>query len=447
MLRASHGMELTDDAETADVVLLNTCSIRVKAEEKIYSALGRWQIWKQRCSERIIGVGGCVASQEGAAIFTRVPYVDIIFGPQTLHRLPELLERARAGERALDISFPEIEKFDQLPKPRAMGPTAFVSAMEGCSKYCSFCVVPYTRGEEVSRPLDAVLTEILQLAEQGVREVTLLGQNVNAYLGNTHDERSADLATLIEYAAAVPGIGRIRYTTSHPVNFSDRLISTYGRVAELADHLHLPVQSGSDRILSMMKRGYTIAEYKSRVRKLRHVRPGIRLSADFIVGFPSETDADFVATLELVEELDFDRSYCFMYSPRPGTPAASLSGQVPETVKKKRLHVLQELLTRQTAHHAQALLGSVQKVLVEGAAARYSGRELCGRTACNRVVNFAAPRDLVGQFVEVHITAIMPNCLRGRLARPSRWQRGKQHIAAHNNVTIAETQSAHVERS
>lgn len=444
VLRASHDMELTDDTETADVVLLNTCSIRAKAEEKVYSALGRWQAWKQRVPGRIIGVGGCVASQEGAAIFARVPYVDIIFGPQTLHRLPGLLERARAGERALDISFPEIEKFDRLPEPRAKGPTAFVSVMEGCSKYCSFCVVPYTRGEELSRPLDAVLAEILQLARQGVREVTLLGQNVNAYLGNTHDGRSADLATLIEYAAAIPGIGRIRYTTSHPVNFSDRLISAYGRVAELADHLHLPVQSGSDRVLSMMKRGYTIAEYKSRVRRLRRVRPGIRLSADFIVGFPGETDADFAATLELVAELDFDRSYCFMYSPRPGTPAAGLPGQVPEAEKKKRLHSLQELLARQATRHAQALVGSVQKVLVEGVAARYSGQELCGRTACNRVVNFAAPRDLVGQFVEVRVTAAMPNCLRGRLAsHPGRHQ-GKLRVATYNNGAVAEARSAHV---
>ena len=432
VLRTSHGMELTDDAETADVALFNTCSIRAKAEQKVYSALGRWREWKRRRPGRVIGVGGCVASQEGAAIFARAPYVDVVFGPQTLHRLPALLERARAGERAIDISFPEMEKFDRLPEPRAAGPTAFVSIMEGCSKYCSFCVVPYTRGEEISRPLDAVLAELLQLSEQGTREVTLLGQNVNAYLGTTHDGHGADLATLIEYAAAIPGIGRIRYTTSHPVNFSDRLIDAYGRVPELADHLHLPVQSGSDDVLSMMKRGYTVADYKDRVRRLRRVRPGIRLSSDFIVGFPGETDADFSATMELARELDFDNSYCFMYSPRPGTPAAELSGQVAEALKKERLHVLQEQLTRQAGRHAQALVGSVQRVLVEGSAARRSERELCGRTACNRVVNFAAPATLAGQFANVHITAAMPNCLRGRLVEHAA---SLAHAARHGTPT------------
>ena len=418
VLRESHGMALTADAEDADVVLLNTCSVRARAEEKVYSALGRWRDWKRQRGGRLIGVGGCVASQEGEAILRRAPWVDIVFGPQTLHRLPALLDHARTVGQKVDIRFPAMEKFDALPEPGATGPTAFVSIMEGCSKYCSFCVVPYTRGEELSRPLDGVLAEVLTLARQGVREVTLLGQNVNAWLGATHDGQYADLATLIEYIAAVPGIGRIRYTTSHPINFGDRLIQTYARISELANHLHLPVQSGADRILSLMKRGYTVAEYKSRIHRLRRLRPDIALGTDFIVGFPGETEDDFQATLQLAEELDFDQFFCFMYSPRPGTPAATLPGQLPESIKKQRLHALQEALQGNAQAHARAMVDSLQTVLVEGPAVRDPEQELCGRTSGNRTVNFPGERSWIGAFISVRITRVMSNCLRGQAVAP-----------------------------
>ena len=413
VLGESHGLELVECAEEADVLLLNTCSIREKAQEKVFSQLGRWRPWKGRNPALIIGVGGCVASQEGDEIRKRAPYVDLVFGPQTMHRLPWMLDDLRHSRRPqVDISFPRIEKFDFLPEPRAEGPTAFVSAMEGCSKYCTYCVVPYTRGEEISRPFDDVIAEVAVLADQGVKEVNLLGQNVNAYRGPMHDGGRADLALLIRYLAAIEGIGRIRYTTSHPVELSDSLIDVYSRVPELVSHLHLPVQSGSDRILAAMKRGHTVLEYKSRIRRLRLVRPDISISSDFIVGFPGETEEDFAATLALVDEIGFDTSYSFIYSPRPGTPAADYPDEVPRDVKRERLSRLQQRLN----HHAQALgrrmVGSVQRVLVEGAS-RKSSAELAGRNPTNRVVNFAGPSDLIGDFVEVTITEARPNSLRG----------------------------------
>ena len=423
VLERSHGMILTDTAEDADLVLFNTCSIREKAQEKLYSELGRWREAKQRNPELVIGVGGCVASQEGAAIISRAPHVDMVFGPQTLHRLPELYERARRGDAAVvDISFPEIEKFDRLPEPRAEGPTAFVSIMEGCSKYCTFCVVPYTRGEEVSRPFDDVITEIAQLAAQGVREVTLLGQNVNAWRSRLHDGRPADLALLIEYAAVVRGIGRIRFTTSHPVEFSDRLADVYARVPALAGHVHLPVQSGSDRVLSLMKRGHTVLEYKARIRRLRKARPDICISSDFIVGFPGETAADFEATLRLVDEVGFDQSYSFIYSRRPGTPAAALPDETTEAEKKERLALLQDRINRQGQKISAAMVGGMQKVLVEGASRR-DPAEICGRTENNRMVNFRGPADLAGSFVDVLITAVRSYSLRGELAPPAEIRR------------------------
>ncbi|MDX1605162.1 MAG: tRNA (N6-isopentenyl adenosine(37)-C2)-methylthiotransferase MiaB [Candidatus Competibacterales bacterium] len=414
VLAESHGLERTDDPAAADVLLLNTCSIREKAQEKVFSELGRWRRYKQHRPGVIIGVGGCVASQEGEALRQRAPFVDLVFGPQTLHRLPALLETARGGRPAVDIRFPEIEKFDHLPPPRAEGPTAFVSIMEGCSKYCTFCVVPYTRGEEVSRPFDEVITEIVELAEQGVREVNLLGQNVNAYRGPMHDGRIADLALLVEYVAAVEGIDRIRFTTSHPLEFSDRLIRAYAEVPQLADHLHLPVQSGSDRILALMKRGHTALEYKSRIRKLRRVRPGISLSSDFIVGFPGETEADFEATMALIEEIGFDTSFSFIYSARPGTPAAELPDDVPLARKKAWLTRLQERIEAQAQAISRAMVGSIQQVLVERPA-RKNPRMLAGRTENNRVVNFHGPAELVGHFAEVTITEALPHSLRGRL--------------------------------
>jgi len=416
VLRESHGLELTGEAEEADVQLLTTRSIREKAQEKVFSQLGRWKPWKERRPELVIGVGGCVASQEGAAIRDRAPFVDIVFGPQTLHRLPELLERARRqGEPQVDVSFPEIEKFDRLPEPRAEGPTAFVSIMEGCSKYCTYCVVPYTRGEEVSRPFDDVLAEVAALAAQGVREVNLLGQNVNAYRGRTHDGGTADLALLIRYVAAIDGIGRIRFTTSHPVEFSDSLIDAYAEVRELVSFLHLPVQSGSDRILLAMKRGHTAWDYKQKIRRLRRARPDITISSDFIVGFPGETDADFEHTLRLIEEVGFDQSFSFIYSRRPGTPAADYPDDVPAEVKQERLRRLQARIDEQAGAISRQMVGTLQRVLVDRPA-RKDPRQLAGRTENNRVVNFDGPVKLIGQFADVLITEALPNSLRGRLA-------------------------------
>jgi len=413
LLHASHALELTTDPEAADVVLLNTCSIREKAQEKMFSELGRFRLMKKQRPNLVIGVGGCVASQEGAAILKRAPFVDVIFGPQTLHRLPALLTEAKAKQKpAIDISFPEIEKFDKLPEPRAEGPTAFVSIMEGCSKYCSYCIVPYTRGEELSRPLDDILAEVASLAQQGVREITFLGQNVNDYRGKTHEGGIADLATLLDYANAIDGIDRLRFTTSHPNAFSDNLIQAYADIPALANHLHLPVQSGSDRILSLMKRGYTALEYKSRLRKLRKVRPDISISSDFIVGFPGETDNDFQATLELIRSIGFDQSFSFIYSPRPGTPAAELTDDTPLAVKKERLQILQDLITEHATSLSRAMIGTLQKVLVVGAS-RKNQRELAARTENNRVVNFAGPPHLVGQFIDIRITEVLRNTLRG----------------------------------
>jgi tRNA-2-methylthio-N6-dimethylallyladenosine synthase len=413
ILEASHRLRPTETPEEADVLLINTCSVREKAQEKLFSQLGLWQKLKKTHPELIIGVGGCVASQEGAAILERAPYVDIIFGPQTLHRLPEMLEQAQKTRLPIiDISFPEIEKFDRLPEPKVHGPTAFVSIMEGCSKYCSFCVVPYTRGEEFSRPFDQVITEVVELAERGVREVTLLGQNVNAYRGLMHDGKIADLALLIRYLAAIDGIGRIRFTTSHPAEFSGRLIEVFAEVAELVNHLHLPVQSGSDRILAVMKRGYTVLEYKSKIRRLRKVRPEISVSTDFIVGFPGEREADFTATLDLVHDIGFDHSFSFIYSKRPGTPAASMPDDVPEGHKKERLAILQSRLGQRATEISRAMVGRIERVLVEGPS-RKDPAQLCGRTENNRVVNFYGRRELIGQFIDVRITETLPHSLRG----------------------------------
>jgi len=415
VLAAAHGLELTQDESEADVILVNTCSIREKAQEKVFSQLGRWKPLKKKNAQVIIGVGGCVASQEGAAILSRAPYVDLVFGPQTLHRLPEMIDaRRQSGQPQVDISFPEIEKFDRLPEPRAEGPTAFVSVMEGCSKYCSFCVVPYTRGEEVSRPFDDVLLEVAKLAAQGVREVNLLGQNVNAYRGATADGLDADLALLIRAIAQIEGIGRIRYTTSHPVEFSDSLLEAHRDVPELAAYLHLPVQAGSDRILTAMKRGHTALEYKSKIRRLREARPGISISSDFIVGFPGETDADFDKTMKLIEDIGFDQSFSFIYSSRPGTPAANLPDPVPMEEKKQRLARLQAAIDTNAKAISQAMVGSVQRVLVEGVSKK-SDAELTGRTENMRYVNFPGHARLIGQFVDVEITAAMSNSLRGRV--------------------------------
>ena len=414
VLNASHGFELTDDPEQADVLLMNTCSVREKAQEKVFSELGRWRPLKQNRPGVVIGVGGCVASQEGEALQKRAPFVDLVFGPQTLHRLPQLLEQVRTQQApAIDVSFPEIEKFDALPEPRAEGPKAFVSIMEGCSKYCTFCVVPYTRGEEISRPLEDVLVELVSLAEQGVREVVLLGQNVNAYRGQMDDGGIADFALLLHYVAAIDGIERIRYTTSHPVEFSDSLIEAYGEIPKLVSHLHLPVQSGSNRILAQMKRGHTREDYIAKIGRLRDVRPDISLSSDFIVGYPGETEADFDATMDLIETLGFDHSYSFIYSPRPGTPAAELADDVSAAEKKARLARLQQRINAMAADISRSMVNSVQRVLVEGASKR-DGRELSGRTDNNRVVNFPGDPRLIGQFVDVHITEAMPNSLRGR---------------------------------
>ena len=415
VLGHSHGLERTDDPEQADVLLLNTCSVREKAQEKVFSLLGRWRQLKERHPELIIGVGGCVASQEGEALARRAPCVDIVFGPQTLHRLPVMLDRVRNhGRTVVDVSFPEIEKFDSLPPPRADGPVAFVSVMEGCSKYCSFCVVPYTRGEEISRPLDGVVAEVLRLAEQGVREVNLLGQNVNAYRGPTHDGRTADLASLIRYVAAVPGIERIRFTTSHPLEFDDRLIDAYAQVPKLANYLHLPVQSGSDRILAAMKRGHTVQEYRDRIARLREVRPGISISTDIIVGFPGETAEDFQATMDLVAEIGFDQSFSFIYSPRPGTPASALPDPVSRSQKLRWLSILQGRIDARAAEISRSMVGTVQAVLVEGRSKK-DPAWMTGRTENNRWVNFPGEPELIGQFADLVITEALPNSLRGRL--------------------------------
>ncbi len=414
VLRDSLGLTAVDQPERADVLLLNTCSIREKAQEKVFSQLGQWRPWKEANPALIIGVGGCVASQEGAAIRERAPFVDVVFGPQTLHRLPEMIESARRGAPVVDVSFPEIEKFDCLPEPRAEGPTAFVSIMEGCSKYCTYCVVPYTRGTEISRPFDDVIAEVAQLAAQGVREINLLGQNVNAYRGLMHDGELADLALLIRYVSAVDGIDRIRYTTSHPVEFSDALIEAYADVPELVDHLHLPVQSGSDRILMQMKRGHSAYDYKQKIRRLREVRPNISLSSDFIVGFPGESDQDFEHTMRLIDEIGFDHSFSFIFSRRPGTPAAELPDDVPMAVKQARLQRLQHTINNMAQQISRNMVGTVQRVLVDRPA-RKDPNEIAGRTENNRVVNFAGPRELIGRFAEVRITEALPNSLRGEL--------------------------------
>lgn len=415
VLRASHQMELTQDPEEADVLLLNTCSVREKAQEKVFSKLGQWRAIKKARPNVVIGVGGCVASQEGAAILQRAPYVDMVFGPQTLHRLPEMLTAVKQfGKPSVDISFPEIEKFDRMPEPRAEGPAAFVSIMEGCSKYCSFCVVPYTRGEEVSRPFDDVIAEVVALADQGVREVTLLGQNVNDYRGLMHTGEIADLAVLIEYIAEIDGILRIRFTTSHPLAFSDSLIQAYAKIPKLANQLHLPVQSGSDRILAAMKRGYTALEYKAKIRRLREVRPDIAISSDFIIGFPGETAADFQATMNLIHDVGFDNSYSFIYSRRPGTPAANLPDDVPLEVKKERLSILQARILLNTKTISEAMIGTVQQVLVTGDAKK-DAAQLSGRTENNRVVNFDGDKRLIGTIVALQITEALPNSLRGNI--------------------------------
>jgi tRNA-2-methylthio-N6-dimethylallyladenosine synthase len=415
LLGASHGLTPTDNPEEAEVLLLNTCSVREKAQEKVFSQLGMWRELKQAQPNVIIGVGGCVASQEGEAILKRAPYVDLVFGPQTLHRLPQMIEEVKRQRAAVvDISFPEIEKFDHLPAPQSDGPSAFVSIMEGCSKYCTFCVVPYTRGEEFSRPFDDIIAEVVELADQGVREITLLGQNVNAYRGEMHDGGLADLALLISYVAAIDGIDRIRYTTSHPLEMSDSLIQVHAEVPELVGHLHLPVQSGSDRILAQMKRKHTALEYKATIRKLREVRPNISISSDFIVGFPGETDADFEATMDLIAEVGFDHSFSFVYSPRPGTPAATLPDDVPLQVKKQRLALLQQRINQQAQAISRHMVGTTQRVLVGGLSRKDSG-QLSGRTENNRVVNFKGESGLIGEFVDVVITEALPNSLRGEL--------------------------------
>jgi len=413
VLKVSHGYEVTTDIEAADLVLLNTCSVREKASEKVFSDLGRLREWKAAKPGRLVGVGGCVASQEGEAIAKRAPNVDLVFGPQTLHRLPQMLDETRRTQRpAIDVRFPEIEKFDNLPEPRAEGPSAFVSIMEGCSKYCTFCIVPYTRGEEISRPLDDVLAEVDALLAQGVREITLLGQNVNAYAGPMAGGGSCDLALLIHILARFESLGRIRYTTSHPAHFTDALIDAYGSEPKLAAVLHLPVQSGSDRILAMMKRGYTKAQYLEKIRRLRALKPNISLSTDFIVGFPSETEEDFEATMDLIEQARIDAAYSFVYSPRPGTPAANLRDGVPAEVKQARLDRLQARVREIGDEYATSLIGSTQRVLVEGPSRRGNG-QLTGKTPCNRSINFDGEVRLIGQFVDLRVTHSLTNSLRG----------------------------------
>ena len=418
LLESTHGLTLTENAEEADILLLNTCSIREKAQEKVFHQLGRWKNLKQHNPDIIIGVGGCVASQEGAHIRKRAPFVDIIFGPQTFHRLPDMIEQIRSGnsQHVVDVSFPEIEKFDRLPEPRSEGPTAFVSIMEGCNKYCTYCVVPYTRGEEVSRPCDDVIYEIAQLAEQGVREVNLLGQNVNAYRGPTFDGDICSFAELLRLVAAIDGIDRIRFTTSHPIEFTDDIIEVYRDTPELVNFLHLPVQSGSDRVLNLMKRTHTAIEYKSIIRKLRKVRPDIQISSDFIVGFPGETQEDFEQTMKLIADVNFDLSYSFVYSARPGTPAAEMEDNVSEEEKKQRLYILQERINQQAMQFSRRMLNTVQRILVEGPSKK-DLMELTGRTENNRIVNFAGNPDMIGKFVDVEITDVYPNSLRGKVVR------------------------------
>ncbi len=425
VLRAAHDMQPTENPSEADVILFNTCSVREKAQEKVFHDLGRVKQFKRANPHLLIGVGGCVASQEGAAIIARAPYVDMVFGPQTLHRLPQLIEaRRKSGRPQVDISFPTVEKFDHLPPARVEGASAFVSIMEGCSKYCSFCVVPYTRGEEVSRSFDGVLTEVAELALQGVKEITLLGQNVNAYVSRTEagegvegEHNRADFALLLEYVAAIPGIERIRYTTSHPKEFTQRLIDAYAKIPQLVSQVHLPVQCGADRVLAAMKRGYTVLEYKSIVRRLRASRPDISISSDFIVGFPGETDADFEATMRLIEDIRFDGAFSFVYSRRPGTPAADLADDTPEAVKLARLQRLQSVVDAQSQSYSRAMLGTRQRVLVTGPARRAANenKQLAGRTGNNRVVNFTGPASLIGRFVEVTITEALHYSLRGEL--------------------------------
>lgn len=415
LLGKTHGLTQTQDIDEADVILFNTCSIREKAEEKVFSDLGRLRPLKAKKPGLIIGVGGCVASQEGKNIIRRAPYVDMVFGPQTLHRLPSMIDQLGKGP-VIDISFPEIEKFDNLPKPHAKGPTAFVSVIEGCSKYCSFCVVPYTRGEEVSRPFDDILAEVAQLAQQGVREINLLGQNVNAYRGPLHEGGTADLAALIEYVATVEGIDRIRFTTSHPVEFSPSLIEAYAHIPTLVSHLHLPVQSGSDRILSLMKRGHTVLEYKSKLRKIKAHRPDMHFSSDFIVGFPGETEKDFEDTMNLIHEIGFDNSFSFIYSPRPGTPAADLPDNTPMEVKKQRLKILQNRIAQNTFDISASMVGSTQMLLVEGASKKHGEEnQLQGRTENSRLVHFMGTPDLIGKIIPVKITETMRYSLKGEL--------------------------------
>ena len=420
ILADAFGVESVDTPDRADVLLLNTCSVREKAQEKVFSQLGRWKALKARRPETIIGVGGCVASQEGEAILRRAPYVDLVFGPQTLHRLPAMIGELRShGRPVVDVSFPAIEKFDDLPLPRASDCTAFVSVMEGCSKYCTFCVVPYTRGEEISRPLDDVVAEVAALAELGVKEVTLLGQNVNGYRGAAHGGGTADFATLLHYVDAIDGIERLRYTTSHPVEFSDALIEAHGRIPKLGRYVHLPVQSGSDRILALMKRGHTVADYRAKIDKLKAAKPNISISSDFIVGYPGETDADFEQTLDLIRHVGFDQSFSFVYSPRPGTPAAALEDSLPREIKQQRLQTLQALVNSQAAEIGERMVGTIERVLVERPSKK-SAAEVTGRTENNRWVNFPGSHALIGRLVEVSIVAALPNSLRGRLATPEK---------------------------
>ncbi|MBB1280378.1 tRNA (N6-isopentenyl adenosine(37)-C2)-methylthiotransferase MiaB [Pseudoalteromonas sp. SR41-1] len=440
LLDATNGYQLTEDATDADVILLNTCSIREKAQEKVFHQLGRWKLLKDDKPDLIIGVGGCVASQEGDSIRQRAPFVDVIFGPQTLHRLPEMIKQVQGdkGSSVVDISFPEIEKFDRLPEPKADGPSAFVSIMEGCSKYCTFCVVPYTRGEEVSRPVDDVLLEVAQLAEQGVREVNLLGQNVNAYRGDTHDGEICYFSDLIRLIAAIDGIDRIRFTTSHPVEFTPDIIDVYADVPELVDHLHLPVQSGSDRILNLMKRGHTAIEYKSTIRKLRKIRPNLSMSSDFIIGFPGESKEDFEATMKLISDIGFDMSFSFIYSARPGTPAADLPDDVTEQEKKERLYLLQNRITQMAQQISRQMFDTEQRILVEGPSKK-NPMELRGRTENNRVVNFVGPHTVIGQFVDVRITEALPNSLRGDLIRTESEMNLRREVAPSAILTKAAT--------
>ena len=430
LLGVSHGFEKTTIAEQADLLLLNTCSVREKAQEKVFSQLGRWKNWKDDNPELVIGVGGCVASQEGELIMKRAPYVDLVFGPQTYHRLPQMYESVLKDKKSkIDITFPEIEKFDNLPPPRIEGVKAYVSIMEGCSKYCTFCVVPYTRGEEFSRPFDDVITEIYELAEQGVREVTLLGQNVNAYQGAMHDGQRIDFAALLYFVAEIEGIDRIRYTTSHPVEFTEDLIRAYRDLPKLVNHLHLPVQSGANRILNLMKRRYTVEQYIEIISKLRKYRPDISMSSDFIIGFPGETDEDFKATMNLIETIGYDHSFSFIYSPRPGTPASSLPDDVPMAIKQRRLYTLQQRILQMAADISSSMVGSIQSVLVDGLSKK-DENQVCGRTENNRVVNFDGPKSLIGQFAQVEITEALPNSLRGQLVLESDKEKSKIKLAA-----------------